>query len=217
MWVSGSGSVFWIRNRVQEAPEYGSYTIRIHIIVRKCWRVLYGFFQMPNTVLCLAGLTKCFLLVTGWPPAEGPACAELLLGVPGLHLQVLWGDPRGSAPQGHPPRPQDQLDVPPRDEAQGAARSDRLRQVLPRPGQGPQVHSDHRGLASRLLVEEELTQDPQEALNWVSFKINRGNRKKLYKQKIEYRKKNLKEKSKEQKVFIFYFLKNLFLFKMFLS
>ncbi len=89
--------------------------------------------------------------------------------MPGLHLQVLRGDSCRPPPQGHPPRSQDQLDVPPRDEAQGAARPHRQRQELPRPGQGAEVHPDHRRLQARVLAQEELPQDPQEALSNVSF------------------------------------------------
>ena len=54
---------------------------------------------MPNTVLCLAGLTKCFLLVTGWPPAEGPACAELLVCQDSTYkyFEVILVDPHHKA------------------------------------------------------------------------------------------------------------------------
>ncbi len=100
-----SGNLSWI-------PRYGT-TLKLYS------RAGINHFQ-SRTLLILS-----FSVSPGWPAAEGPARAELLLGLPGLHLQVLRGDPGRPPPQGHPPRSQDQLDVPPRDEAQGAEGSHR--------------------------------------------------------------------------------------------
>ena len=52
--------------------------------------------------------------------------------VAGLYVQVLRGDHDRPAPQGHHARPQGQLDVQTRHEAQGAPRPHRRRQAIQR-------------------------------------------------------------------------------------
>merc|ERR1711962_425657 len=99
------------------------------------------------------------------PQTQGTARAQLLLGGPGLDLQVLRGDHDRPPPQGHHPRPQDQLDVQTCHEAQGAPRPHLRRKVIQRTGQGTSFHPDQGRLPPRLLAETQQPQAPQEALS----------------------------------------------------
>merc|ERR1719228_3151438 len=89
---------------------------------------------------------------------------QLILGGPGLNLQVLRGDHDRPPSQGHHQGPQDQLDVQTSHEAQGAPRPHRSRKVIQGTWQGQALHPDQGWLPSRLLAETQQPQAPPEAL-----------------------------------------------------
>merc|ERR1712158_131226 len=97
----------------------------------------------------------------------GTQGSELLLGWPGFYLQVLRGDHDRHPPRRHHPRPQDQLDVRRRPEAQGAPWSYRCRQELSWPWQGTQVQPDQGRQQARQLAEEEQSEAEEEAIGCV--------------------------------------------------
>merc|ERR1712008_453882 len=99
----------------------------------------------------------------GWTQAQGSEGSQLLLGWPGLHLQVLRGDHDRHPPRRDHPRPQDQLDVRLCAEAQGASWTDCLRQEFARPGQGTQVRPDQGWKQARQLAEEEQPEAEEES------------------------------------------------------
>lgn len=94
-----------------------------------------------------------YFLGACWPSLRSPESAELLLGGWGLHLQVLWGDSDRPLPQGHQTQPRHPMDHKGCAQAQRDAWPDICRQEEPRPGQGPQVPSDHRRLPPCSLEE----------------------------------------------------------------
>merc|ERR1739842_87282 len=105
----------------------------------------------------------------GRTQAQGSQGSELLLGWPGLHLQVLRGDHDRHPPRRDHPRPQDQLDVRCGAEAQGAARTDCRWQELSRPWKGTQVQPDQGRKQARQLAEEEQPEAEEEAIGCDSF------------------------------------------------
>merc|ERR1712210_445827 len=104
----------------------------------------------------------------GRTQAQGSQGSELLLGWPGLHLQVLRGYHDRHPPRCDHPRPQDQLDVRRGAEAQGAAWTDCRRQELSRPWKGTQVQPDQGWKQARQLAEEEQPEAEEEAIGWDS-------------------------------------------------
>lgn len=88
-----------------------------------------------------------------WSSLWSAASSQLLLGGRGLHLQVLRGDSDRPLPQGRQTQPGHPVDHKGRAQAQGDARPDLCRKEEPRPGQGPQVPSDHRRLPPCRLEE----------------------------------------------------------------
>ena len=127
-----------------------------------------------------------YSLLQGRTQAQGSQGSELLLGWPGLHLQViekfplflrqiqpfiqvLRGDHDRHPPRRDHPRPQDQLDVRRGAEAQGAAWTDCRRQELSRPWQGTQVQPDQGRKQARQLAEEEQPEAEEEAIDCDSF------------------------------------------------
>lgn len=97
--------------------------------------------------LCLYFLGAC------WASLRSPESAEFLLGGWGLHLQVLWGDSDRPLPQGRQTQPRHPMDHKGCAQAQRDAWPDICRKEEPRPGQGPQVPSDHRRLPPCSLEE----------------------------------------------------------------
>merc|ERR1712203_1150107 len=96
--------------------------------------------------------------------AQGSQGSELLLGWPGFHLQVLRGDHDRHPPRSDHPRPQDQMDVRRRAEAQGTSWTDCRRQEFSRSWQGSQVQPDQGRQQARQLAEEEQSQAEKEAM-----------------------------------------------------
>lgn len=102
---------------------------------------------------CSRSTRLCFFLGACWPSLRRPEGAQLLLGGWGLHLQVLRGDSDRHLPQGHQTQPRHPMDHKGCAQAQRDARPDICRKEEPRPGQGPQVPSDHRRLPPCCLEE----------------------------------------------------------------
>merc|ERR1711862_888877 len=98
---------------------------------------------------------------------QGFENSELLLGWTGFYLQVLRGHHGGCAPRRHHQGSQDQLDVSPSPEAQGAERSDCCWQVIPWAWKGSQVQPNQGRFQESQLAQEELPQAPQEALDGI--------------------------------------------------
>ncbi len=105
---------------------------------------------------------------TCWAPLQGPACAQLLLGGAGFHLQVLRSCSGGSLPQGHPSGRQDQLDVQASDEAPGNAWPHLGRQKIARSWQGTQIHPHDRWLEEGSLEAPQQPVAPKKALSIVT-------------------------------------------------
>merc|ERR1712172_287659 len=101
----------------------------------------------------------------GWPQAQGSQGSQLLLGWPGLHLQVLRGDHDRHPPRGDHQGPQDQLDVLRCAEAQGTSWTYCSRQELSRSWQGSQVQPDQGRKQACQLAEEEQPQAQEEAVD----------------------------------------------------
>ena len=97
---------------------------------------------------------------TCWPSSPRTPRPELLLGWPGLDLQVLRGHPHRPLPQGHQEGPQDQLDH----EAVITQGSHPRWKIIQRIGQGPQVHPEEGRFPQRRLAPQELAQASPQAL-----------------------------------------------------
>lgn len=124
---------------------------------------------------------------TCWPPSRRSACPQLVLGVPGLVLQVLWGHSGWPQPQCHPSRSQDQLDLQGRHEASRDAWPDRRRQELPWYRQGISFLADHWRIASCHLEEAQPSAPASQALSrcsvagcWTICWLNSGRRQGFY-------------------------------------
>ena len=110
---------------------------------------------------------SCFLCcVSGacWPSLWWSACPELILGLWGLDLQVLWGHPGGPIPQGHPSWSQGQLDLQTCAQAPWDAWPNLSRAQFPRPGQRSFVQQNYWRFASCQLEEKQYSQLVAETL-----------------------------------------------------
>lgn len=85
--------------------------------------------------------TFCFCLGTCWPPLWRPESIEFLLGGWRFHIQVLWGHPGRSFPQGNQAQSRYPMDHKASSQTQRDAWADLCWQEKPWPWQGPQIPS----------------------------------------------------------------------------
>ena len=129
----------------------------IHLMTS--WRCNFFQYMLNHCLLFFSTSGTC------WTSSSGTPCPQLLLGWTGLYLQVLRSDHDWSLPQGHPQRPQDQLDHQASHEAQGAQGSYPRRKIIQRLGQGTQVHPDQGRFPQCCLAAQELSQASPKAID----------------------------------------------------